>query len=291
MTPQFVSRLPNIPELWRSLTPFTFLRLLLPDVVPGYRRILYLDCDIRIDGPVAPLFKLDMRGCTIAAVDGFGTYYRPIHSKRLESDQARMGQLGFDTTDPYFNAGVLLIDCDQWRRDGMTDAAMDCIKQFGLSLTSYDQDVLNIIFRKAWVPLSSRWNFPSQLMETKIESILAPVVYHNLLKPWVFGLASRREVAHFKAALNATPYQDFLQGPPPYRQVKYIMETRAKELMQYATFFLPSSYQRLKHRSPRRIQRVVAEHLIGNVRSRRFADVDQGMSAINVSALSSLLTT
>ena len=75
MTPEFVSRLPNIPELWQPLTPFAFLRLLLTDVIPGYRRILYLDSDIRVDGSVAPLFKLDMKGTTIAAVDDVISYF------------------------------------------------------------------------------------------------------------------------------------------------------------------------------------------------------------------------
>lgn len=288
LTPEFAGRLPNISELFRILTTFSFLRLFLPEVVPGYRRILYLDCDIRIEGSVAPLFKLDMRGSTIAAVDGLGTYYKPIKS-RGETDQTRMAQFGFDPDAPYFNSGVLLIDCDRWERDRMTDVAIDCIARYGTSLKSYEQDVLNIIFHNGWLPLSLRWNFPSLLFETDLEAVIKPVVFHNLLKPWLFGLASRREVAHFKEALRATPYDDFLPGLPPYREVKYFAERRSKELMQYATFFLPSSYQRLQHRNPARIQRVVVEHMIENIRSRRFADVDQNISAIDVSALSSLL--
>jgi hypothetical protein len=38
MTPEFVHRLPNIPEIWHHWTPFAFLRLFLPDIIPGYRR-------------------------------------------------------------------------------------------------------------------------------------------------------------------------------------------------------------------------------------------------------------
>jgi lipopolysaccharide biosynthesis glycosyltransferase len=287
MTPDFVSRLSNIPALGHHfLTAFGFLRLFVPEIVEGYRRILYLDCDVRIDGSIASLFQLDMKGATIAAVDGLGTYcITPIKSKVIETARSRAA-IGLDPNDPYFNSGVLLIDGDKWRHDRMTDAAIACIARFGTALRD-DQDILNVIFRKAWLPLSLRWNFQSDLFETDIETIVKPVVYHNLLKPWKYGEANRREIAYFRESLRGTPYDDFMLRPSK-RELSRFAQRRAKQLLQYATFFLPSSYQRLQHRSPSRIQRAAAKHVIENVRSRRFADVDQNISVIDVAALSSL---
>ena len=170
MTPEFVHRLPNIPEIWHHWTPFAFLRLFLPDIIPGYRRILYLDCDIRIEGSVAPLFGLDMKGAAIAAVDDVMTFFKPTIRSEIAPVEKGRRALGFGPDEPYFNSGVLLIDCDRWQRDRMTDAATDCIvrlrthlllDQDVLNVIQLDQDVLNVIFRKAWLPLSPRWNFPS----------------------------------------------------------------------------------------------------------------------------------
>jgi lipopolysaccharide biosynthesis glycosyltransferase len=231
-----------------------------------------------------------MKGSTIAAVDGLGTYCKtPIKSKISERDRDLI-RIGLDPTEPYFNSGVLLIDCDQWKRDGMTDAAMDCITRFGTTLKSYDQDVLNILFRNVWLPLSLRWNFPSDLFETEIEAIVTPVVYHNLLKPWNYGEAGSREIAYFRQSLEATPFGDFMQGAPPRRQVKRYAQRRVKEFLQATTFFLPSSYQRLQHRSRARIRRAVTKHLVENIKSRRFADVDQNISMIDIAALSPLVS-
>jgi lipopolysaccharide biosynthesis glycosyltransferase len=287
LMPDFTSRLPDIPQLWEAVTRFGYLRLFAPDILEGYRRILYLDCDIRIDGSIAPLLGLDMKGSTIAAVDGFGTYcITPIKSKVIETARDRRA-MGLDPADAYFNSGVLLIDSDKWRRDRVTDAAIACIVRLGAALRD-DQDVLNVIFRKAWLPLSLRWNFPSDLFETDIEATIKPVVYHNLLKPWKYGEASRREIAHFRESLRGTPYEDFMLRPSA-RELSSFAQRRAKQFLQYATFFLPSSYQRLQHRNPSRIQRAVAKHMIENVRSRRFADFDQNISMIDVAALSSLL--
>ena len=117
------------------------------------------------------------------------------------------------------------------------------------------------------------------------------MVYHHMYpKPWKFGEGSRREKAHFKKSIRKTPYRDFMRAQrPSFHQVKRLVERRVKEMVQYATFFLPSSYERLQARSRSHIQRAAAKHVIENVRSRRFADVDQNISVIDVSALLSLL--
>jgi lipopolysaccharide biosynthesis glycosyltransferase len=292
LTPDFIGRLPNVPQLWRPLSSFAFLRLFLPDIVPGYRRILYLDCDIRIDGSIAPLFGLDMKSATIAAVADFTEYFKtPIAKWKVKQmGTARLRRsMGLAPDDPFFNSGVLLIDCDRWTRARTTDAAIDCLTRIApLKSSVQDQDVLNVIFRRTWLPLSPRWNFPSHLFETELEALLRPVIYHNISKPWKFDQANRREAAFFREALLKTPYDDFARRPS-FLEVKRYLEKRGKELIQGATFFLPSSQERLQARDPWRLQRELAEYIMANVRSRRFADVDQNISAIDVSALSSLV--
>jgi lipopolysaccharide biosynthesis glycosyltransferase len=290
LTPDFVNRLPNVPELWSSLTPFQFLRMLLPEVVPGYRRILYLDSDVRIDGSLAPLFSLDMKGAALAAVVDATAYSRApaIRWKaKLLEKAAAQELIGLARDDPYFNSGVLLIDCGRWVRDRMSDAAIDCMARIA-SNKHRDQDVLNVVFRNAWVSLSPRWNFPSSAFGTDLEALLKPVIYHSIAKPWNFDHAHPREAAYFRAALSKTPYRDFARRPS-FSEVKRYVERRGREMVQYATFFLPSSASRLQDRRLLRKQPKLVEYIIANVRSRGFADVDQNISAIDISALSSLL--
>jgi lipopolysaccharide biosynthesis glycosyltransferase len=147
----------------------------------------------------------------------------------------------------------------------------------------YDQDVLNAIV-KDWLPLSPRWNFPSDAFETEIEKMLAPVLYHNLSKAWDFGQANRRELALFRKAIGETPFSDFALRPQ-FKQVQRFVEKRVKQLVQRATFFLPSSRRRLQARN---IQGTLARHIIRGVKASRFADVEQGLSTIDIPALSLL---
>jgi lipopolysaccharide biosynthesis glycosyltransferase len=287
LTPEFINQLPNVPERWHPFTQFAYLRLFIPGIVEGYRRVLYLDCDIRIDGALAPLLTIDMQGATIAAVDDVCTYFKSPVKERITGLEKLRGErqtLGLDPKDPYFNSGVLLIDCEQWQRERMTDVTIDCMAR----LRAFDQDVLNVVFRNAWLPLSPRWNFPVQVFETDVETVIKPVVYHNFLKAWKFDEANRREAAYFQQAVRNTPYSDFVQRPS-FRQLRRYTETRAKRLLQYATFFLPSSQQRIRALNASYYQRAVAAYLVENVKSRRFADVAQGISKIDVPALSALL--
>ena len=289
LTPTFADQLPEIPELYRGLPKFGYLRLFLANILPSYRRLLYLDCDIRIDGDAASLFCLDMADRALAAVDGTGTYVpSAITANAVDPNQARIGKLGFDPTAPYFNSGVLLIDGERWRQNRLTERAIAIMRQFGGALGSYDQDVLNILFHKEWLALSPRWNFHSSLFESEAEEILNPVLLHFGEKPWNFGESIRRERKLFKDALMGTPYPDFLKGRATAHDVKHIAAKRAKVALQYATFFIPSSFQRIQNRSRSARVRALANHVMENVKSGRFADVHQGISKIDMQALASL---
>jgi lipopolysaccharide biosynthesis glycosyltransferase len=286
LTPDFLDRLPTISEMYRHVPPFAYLRLFLPEILPGYDRILYLDCDIRVKESVDPLFTLDMKGHAIAAFGG--TFTTLVKSKVQQGDQLRMGRLGFDPAAPYLNSGVLLLDSERWRRERLTDAAIGIAHSYGAALESADQDVLNILFHKAWLLISHRWNFSGNLLETEIETILNPVLVHYQEKPWNFGESTRRERAHFRRIIRRTPVADLLERPS-FHDVRHIAAKRAKMGLQYATFFLPSSYQRIKTRSRKRVVRDMARLILKNVESGQFADVEQGISTIDTTALSRLV--
>lgn len=284
-TPDVISRLPADPELWRSVSvpPFACARLLAPDILSGYKRILYLDSDVRVAGSVAPLFALDMKGKTIGAARHMLTQH--VDKKKIEWEQ-RLKGIGLDASEPFFNSGMVLIDADKWRRDGMTDVALDCLARFGSALYEIDQDCLNIIFRNAWLPLSPRWNWAPGLAGPEAEALVKPVVFHNFAKPWKFKEAPRREVALFRQMLAQTPYADFVPALPPYRQVKRYLELQLKSGLLHLTPFLDSSSQRLKQVERRRSAFI--RRLVQDIEAGWYADIDQKITEIDLEKLKEL---
>lgn len=110
-------------------------------------RLLYLDCDIVVNGDLSPLYNIDMAEYTIAAI-------RDINNPAKDSQRQ---SISFSYRDRYFNSGVLLINMNKWREEGIEKKLVDCAKKLNSKLFP-DQDPLNKVFRGKWLELSPVWN-------------------------------------------------------------------------------------------------------------------------------------
>lgn len=116
----------------RGFASSTLARLFLARVLPqGVSRVLYLDCDTVVTAELTPLFALDMDGFDL------GMVAEPTANK------GRRKQLGIPDQQPYFNAGVLLVNLDKWRRDNTEKTILDYYRAKGGDLVAPDQDAIN----------------------------------------------------------------------------------------------------------------------------------------------------
>src|SRR5690606_37585685 len=96
---------------FNGLTVTTYARLFLTELVPAeWRRVIYLDADTITCTNLAALAELDLDGHLIAAVQDDGVpYVSSPHGVR------EWRELGLPATMRFFNAGVLVVDLEQWR--------------------------------------------------------------------------------------------------------------------------------------------------------------------------------
>ena len=139
------SRVADLPEMGR-ISRVMWYRLFLPELLSGARRVLYVDCDVIVRAPLAPLFDTDLGGRPLGAVHNV---FERMHAHHAAG-------LGL-TADSYFNSGVLLLDLDAWRRERHADAILRRVRD-GQRLLFPDQDALNLVFAGRWQPLHPRWN-------------------------------------------------------------------------------------------------------------------------------------
>lgn len=136
----------GLPAAFFSST--IYVRLLLPDMMPRARRILYLDCDIVVQHNLRPLLDLSFGNAGLAAVPDSGA--ANVH---------RMAnlRLGRSPDCPYFNSGVLVFDAENWRKMRWGDKCLD----FARNRTDYwpDQDAINVVLDGQIMPLERKWNF------------------------------------------------------------------------------------------------------------------------------------
>lgn len=164
----------------------TYYRLLAPEIL-AVDRLLYLDCDMVVDGDLSALYATDFGGKTVCAVQDLFiecvTHHYPFAPE----------------FEHYFNAGVLLVDCQRWREEQMTEKALAIAEQYQQALLYADQDVLNLLFHQQWKMLPREYNVQVAarfaLMDAGLGEFVplaedlqgkTPVIYHYTTprKPW-----------------------------------------------------------------------------------------------------------
>ncbi len=160
------------------LTNIVYARLIIDRLIdPAIGRLLYLDCDVLVRAPVERLYDIELGGSALAAVQDSHAPYITARRDLLQNRDL------FDLADPYFNAGVLLIDVAQWREADILGRMEATLKSGVFDRIYYDQDLLNLIFAGRWLELDSRWNI---INPRKPHEALNCFVYHYTgdRKPW-----------------------------------------------------------------------------------------------------------
>ena len=165
------------------ISKITYARFLIPRIFPDtVSKVLYLDCDLLVLDDLRALWATDLEGNVLgAALDGLDTQLKN-QTVRLPVPRVR----------DYFNAGVLLIDLDQWRRAQIVETALDYLKRCPRSPYS-DQDALNVACDGRWKKLDSRWNYLAyneNLAVSELAGEYKPSIVHFTTwnKPWRPGV-------------------------------------------------------------------------------------------------------
>ncbi|MCI8764393.1 MAG: glycosyltransferase [Lachnospiraceae bacterium] len=126
----------------------TMARLFVGRLLPAQvQRVLYLDCDTVVVRPLGRLWNTDLGENIIGAVMEPTIY------------QAVRQEIGLRDSEPYINAGVLLIDLRRWRESGAEKKLLDFYRKKGGSLFACDQDIINGVLKGQICFLPPCYNF------------------------------------------------------------------------------------------------------------------------------------
>lgn len=204
----------------------TWYRVFLPELLPDVRKILYLDCDLIVCDSLAELFDTDMTNNWVGAVTNVFQHnhlHRPV-------------ELGLDGPEVYFNAGVLLMNLHEMRRDHCTEALLEYGRRNAAQLEWRDQDALNVVLGGRRLALHPRWNCMNSVLlfdsavevfgaEQTEEARSRPAIRHfegpDTNKPW----------HHLCDAELRELYQDHRRATPwPSERRKKFMLKRRREV-------------------------------------------------------------
>lgn len=165
-----------------------YYRMLAPHVIDAdIDRALYLDPDILIINPLAPLFDIELGDCVFAAAS---------HTDAVHPATA-LNNVRLNTNELYFNTGVILMDMRRAKALIDPDEIFAFAREHERKLLFPDQDIFNALYGECTLPVPDQvWNYdarkyPDNIIRTGGEATLDWVMNNTAIlhfcgrdKPW-----------------------------------------------------------------------------------------------------------
>lgn len=158
-----------------------YARLFVEEMVPEtVERLLYLDCDTIISDSLRDLWKTDLQGKTIGAVEDVASC---------------VFQPETDSPEPYryFCSGVILIDMKKWRESHALDRMLCYLDNRQGQVRHHDQTILNGVFWKDCYMLHPRYDALTPTFMMSYENLRA---YFKLWDRYYTKQEIRESVKH-----------------------------------------------------------------------------------------------
>ncbi|MDP1842653.1 MAG: glycosyltransferase family 8 protein [Sediminibacterium sp.] len=153
---QVISQGFSLPIDWSSYPSNIHLRLFIPSFLPKeVEKVLYLDVDMIVLRDINELMEVDIDNFIIGAITDSRIQNIGNHWGGIDNYAA----LGLSPNLPYFNTGLLLINCNAWRKFNATEKIINCINNNKRFAKYPDQYGLNVVLANQWKQLDPLWNY------------------------------------------------------------------------------------------------------------------------------------
>ncbi len=205
---KYLSSISNKLAIRDYYSKTTYFRLFIAEMYPQYNKVIYIDSDTIVKGNIAELYETDLKGNYVGACheqvmiqeDVYGTYVEKV--------------LGINR-NYYFNAGVLLINSYQFRKQHILEKFIDLLHTYTFKVTQ-DEDYLNILCKDRVLWLHQKWNNEMFGNITVSKEDTCIIHYIMVSKPW-----------HYKDCLFADEFHKYASKVDVYSLIE-------KELNNYS---------------------------------------------------------
>ncbi len=204
----------------------TYYRLFIAEMFSQYDKAIYIDSDTVVCGDISELFDTDIGDCYVGAcheqamvqTNEYGTYAEKVVGVSRHN---------------FFNAGMLLINCLQFRNKKVLDQFIKYLQIYDFVVTQ-DEDYLNLICKDHVHWLDQRWNtevfceIPYPIEEANI------LHYIMTSKPWHYPDCKHADV-FWRYAKETSVYDAIVEVLNNYTDEKRAKDSEIlKNLLQLA---------------------------------------------------------
>lgn len=221
------SCLQRFPKLRNSLV--TYYRLFAAELLPkSVNKVLFLDTDIIVTGDLSPLWEIDLTDKAVA-----------VATERAWLAESRPEELHYPIDAGYFNAGVLLMNLDFWRRKSIGQQCLSFLDNHYDILKYHDQDVLNAVLWDKKIMLPIAFNFQmdflkkdvftsehSKVQEVILEALRVPSIIHfsGSMKPWSIVYYRKPFHGTWKSYKKLSPWSNVPETYPKRKALNWLIK-------------------------------------------------------------------
>lgn len=209
-----------IPEnSWFSIA--AYYRLFFPSLVAkGIQKLLYIDADTVVIKDLSELYNLEIGS-------------KPIGAAR-EILGANRPEIGNYDRENYFNSGVMLMNVEEWKKQKVTEKALQFVYDFPEAVKCVDQDALNAVMIDNWFVIDRKYN----VMYQDIPRTLAKKNFNFFLREKViihFSMGKHKPWCSLGENKFRYLYHQYLKQSPRHYEKKYTdFKLSGKNVYQFA---------------------------------------------------------
>ena len=191
-------------------TATTYYRVFIANMFPEYDKVIYIDSDTIVRDDIAGMYQYDLGKNYIGAVRDQLVVQTDIYGDYVEK------VLGI-SRGAYFNAGVVLINCEQFRKKNLLKQFIELLGTYTF-VVAQDQDYLNILCKDKVLWLDPRWN-TQMIGKLSFEDDKSKLVHYNLAaKPW-----------HYEDCRFGEYFWEYAKQTEKYEELQNILKNYTSE--------------------------------------------------------------
>lgn len=185
-------------------TKTTYFRLFIAEKFTQYKKAIYIDSDTVVLSDISGLYQYELGDLYVGAAheqamvqeDVYGTYVEKV--------------LGIDR-NCFFNAGVLLINCEEFRKQKILEQFGELLHMYDFVVTQ-DEDYLNLLCKDKVLWLPQQWNMELFGEIREPEGSFKIIHYIMVSKPW-----------HYEDCRCAKQFWRYAERTPVYEEIKKVL--------------------------------------------------------------------
>lgn len=190
-----------------------FSRVFLDEVFKEFKevkKLIYLDSDTIVTGNLSDLWEIDLNNCIGAGVlEAMGS----LHKRAI----------GLKREEPYFNAGMFVVDVEKWRKEGFDYKVKSFIESVNGKMEYADESVLNGIAANDMKIISPKYNLTSLSFYFSLDEVkrYRKPFFHYTEAELQEALSDARIIHFTSSFMDVRPWVEGSKHPYAHKWMEY----------------------------------------------------------------------